>query len=169
MLITTFNYIGDIEMTLAQARSASHSGSCDGDVAELLRVPEIMAQLLKIDKKKLAKELKEYGAWDAKELRDTPMNFTRIVWIAAGNIMDEWRERGGRAMTDEEYVKNNPGGYCPVCNGGDTEGGPVEIDGPTCWSHVECHECGSEWNDLYTLSGIGEMQNAAKGAINEKI
>jgi hypothetical protein len=37
-------------------------------------------------------ELREYGAWDERELSDDDENWRRIVWIAAGNVKDEMRE-----------------------------------------------------------------------------
>jgi hypothetical protein len=36
----------------------------------------------------LAAELKEYGAWDAEQLSDDDENWRRILWIAAGNILE---------------------------------------------------------------------------------
>jgi hypothetical protein len=38
---------------------------------------------------KLRDELREYGAWDVKELADDDANWGRIIWIAANNISDE--------------------------------------------------------------------------------
>ena len=79
----------ELKMTLAQARSVSHPGECDADVEKLIRVPAIARQLVKLDKELLARELKEYGAWDAEELADHAANQRRIVWIAGGNIVEE--------------------------------------------------------------------------------
>ena len=78
----------DIQMTKAQAQSASHPGPCDADVEELIKVPEIRRQLAKLEPAKLAEELKEYGAWDDEELADNEQNKRRIIWIAAGNIAE---------------------------------------------------------------------------------
>jgi len=79
----------EIEMTLKQAQSASHSGSCDNDVNELLQLPKIKRQLAKIPDDKLVKELSEYGAWDETELANRQDNESRIVWIAANDITEE--------------------------------------------------------------------------------
>lgn len=84
----TFNRF-ELQMTKTQAASASHAGQCDDDVRELLKLPDIKRQLKKIDDATLAEELKEYGAWDAEELRDRDANEMRIVWIAACNIREE--------------------------------------------------------------------------------
>lgn len=50
-------------------------------------------QLNKIGPQKIADELQEYGAWDEDELKDHAENRLRIVWIAAGDIMDELYEK----------------------------------------------------------------------------
>lgn len=79
----------ELEMTLAQANGASHQGDCDEDVAALLRHPKIARQLRKIGPDKIREELAEYGAWDDEELADDEANKARIVWIAAGDIVEE--------------------------------------------------------------------------------
>ena len=83
----------EIEMTKAQAESASHMGRCDEDVQALCAHPKIKRQLKKISDEKLIAELKEYGAWDEEELQSREDNEQRIVWIAAGNIMNELYEK----------------------------------------------------------------------------
>ena len=80
-----------LQMTLAQARSASHQGQCDSDVRELSRVPKIARQLARLDPETLRKELSEYGAWDESELADHDQNLQRILWLAAGDIVEEAR------------------------------------------------------------------------------
>lgn len=82
----------EIQMTLEQAHSASHQGQCDKDVLALSRVPEIKAQLDAIDPEVLKSELREYGAWDKDELADHAQNLQRILWLAAGDIIDNARE-----------------------------------------------------------------------------
>lgn len=44
---------------------------------------------LEIDPKKLASELKEYGAWNGTELADHDENIRRIIWIGACNIRED--------------------------------------------------------------------------------
>lgn len=88
-MYASFNYIHEIKMTKKQAAACSHSGSCDAEVLELSQDPSIKRQIAKIDPIQLAKELAEYGAWDAFELANHEQNIQRILWIAAGNIMDE--------------------------------------------------------------------------------
>lgn len=79
----------ELEMTLDQARGASHQGRCDDDVAELVKNPKIRRQLDKIGPAKIRDELRQYGAWDEQELADDDANRLRVVWCAAGNIVDE--------------------------------------------------------------------------------
>lgn len=75
-------------MTLAQAQSATHPGPCDSDVLALSRHRKIRRQLERIDPEALRKELREYGAWDDEELADHEQNLQRILWIAAGDIVE---------------------------------------------------------------------------------
>jgi hypothetical protein len=90
-MFASFNRF-EIEMTRKQAAGASHSGACDDDVAALLLIPRIKRQLAAIPDDTLAAELQEYGAWDEKELESRTDNEARIVWIAAGDIMENVRE-----------------------------------------------------------------------------
>ena len=78
----------ELQMTLEQARSASHQGQCDNDVRDLSKVPAIARQLAKIDPAILRDELREYGAWDENELADHDQNLQRLLWLAAGDIVD---------------------------------------------------------------------------------
>jgi len=87
-MFATFNRF-EIKMTKAQAESASHSGDCDLDVKALLCNSLIKRQLAEISAESIAAELKEYGAWDETELKDIKQNEARIIWIAAGNIVEE--------------------------------------------------------------------------------
>lgn len=99
-----------LSMTLEQAESASHSGQCDADVADLAKLPEIAAQLDKLDSALLVNELKEYGAWSAEQLADHEQNLHRIVWLAAGDISEnhgcDCGENGD--MLRNEYRYFNP-------------------------------------------------------------
>jgi hypothetical protein len=91
-MLALFNRF-ELEMTRAQAESASHPGQCDDDVAALVKHPKIARQLRKLDRDKLRAELKEYGAWDDEQLADDAQNLQRIVWIAAGNIVEELAQK----------------------------------------------------------------------------
>ena len=85
--IASFNRF-EIEMTEAQARSASHQGRCDEDVAVLCVDHGIAQQLSAIGPDKIRDELREYGAWSEDELADDEENQDRIVWCAACDIRE---------------------------------------------------------------------------------
>jgi len=79
----------ELQMTMEQAESVSHSGECDDDVKELSRVPAIAEQLSKIESAVLSAELKEYGTWDEEERADHDQNLQRLLWIAGGEIAEQ--------------------------------------------------------------------------------
>lgn len=81
----------ELQLTLEQARSASHQGRCDENVAALAQVPEVAAQLAAFDPDALRRELEGYGAWDEAELADHAQNLQRVLWLAAGDIVEETR------------------------------------------------------------------------------
>lgn len=77
----------EIEMTLEQARSMSHSGDCEPDVLDAIK--NGLGKQLKGKEDDVRRELSEYGSWDDEELCDDEMNLVRILWIAANNIVEE--------------------------------------------------------------------------------
>jgi hypothetical protein len=79
------NYGIEIQLTMSQAQSMSHSGSCDADVASFRQVPSIWKQLDAIGPDDLRRELREYG-FDA--LSDHDDNLDRILWLAACDIRE---------------------------------------------------------------------------------
>ncbi len=83
----------EIQMSLDEAKSASHQGQCDEDVQALSRVPHIAAQLADIDPALLASELREYGAWDETQLADHDQNIQRLLWSLAGDIVENENSR----------------------------------------------------------------------------
>jgi len=85
-----------ITMTKKQAEACSHPGPCDDDVAALVATPAMGRQLRRIPDVDLVAELREYGAWNGAELADRAANERRIVWIAAGNILEEHYESEGQ-------------------------------------------------------------------------
>lgn len=107
MHYTSGTYCIPLELTIDQARSASHQGQCDADVEALARVPAIAAQLEAVDPAKLANELREYGAWNDDDLADHTQNLRRFLWLAAGDIVDEatqWKD-AIRKHAKEHYAE----------------------------------------------------------------
>ena len=82
----------ELEISIDDARSGSHQGSCDDDIEALLRVPYIREQFAKIEPGLLSRELAEWGAWDAEELLDDDQNRARLLWLACGDIVDNFRD-----------------------------------------------------------------------------
>lgn len=93
----TFNYF-EIELPEDVVRVCNHSGPCDADVENSRMLPEVTAELNKLDPEKLKNELREYGAWDAEELSNHDENLNRILWIAAGDVQDN----------NEEWLQDHP-------------------------------------------------------------
>lgn len=77
----------EIQMTMEQAESVSHSGACDDDVRELRKVPSIAEQLEAIDSDVLRSELREYG-FEPESLADHDGNLSLILWLAGCNIRE---------------------------------------------------------------------------------
>ncbi len=57
------------------------------------------------------------------------------------------------AKQKADYLKLY-GCRCPVCKSADISAGQIEVDGPSAWSDVKCEQCGSQWQDVYTLTDI---------------
>ena len=81
---------GRIELNIPQGLESVgyHSGACDSDIAELMELDSIKAQLSAIVPQVLSDELKEFGAWDDSELAHHRDNLARILWIACGDLVD---------------------------------------------------------------------------------
>jgi hypothetical protein len=80
-----------IEMTKAQAVSASHPGPCDKEVDHLLTLPKIKQQLKRIPDEFLADVLHDYGIWEDKTIENKEQRMEAeqyIIWIAAGDIAE---------------------------------------------------------------------------------
>lgn len=77
-----------LQITKAQAASASHMWQCDADVLALSKVPRIARQLAKIRPDVLSAELFGYGAWEMEDLEDHATNLQRLLWLACGDITE---------------------------------------------------------------------------------
>jgi hypothetical protein len=84
MYWATFNRF-EFQMPREAVLACHHIGECGPEVEYW----EPRIDLSKIKPKLIRDELKEYGSWDASELKDDEANRQRIIWIAAGNIQDE--------------------------------------------------------------------------------
>ncbi len=92
-----FNYIGSIELPEYVVALCSHQGDCEKDIIDCMGIDEVRVELDSIDKRDLATELAEYGAWDDDELKDHDENLKRILWIASNNISEDIHNSAGSA------------------------------------------------------------------------
>jgi hypothetical protein len=79
----------ELQITLAQALECSRPGDNERAVLRLRQEPKIRRQLDKLEPKRVADCLREYGAWDEEELADHDQNLTRILWLACHDITEE--------------------------------------------------------------------------------
>ena len=82
------NYGNDIAITRADAINCSRSGDNSSAILDLLKKPYIKKQVETLNPEQLAKELKDYGAWDSEELKNHNENIIRWLWISCGDIVD---------------------------------------------------------------------------------
>ena len=73
---------------------------------------------------------------------------------------EEWRDLFPKHEADEfltaqqklDYMTAG-GNKCPFCGSKNIEGkGETESDADWHTNEIECHDCGGEWNDVYTLT-----------------
>tara|TARA_Y100000034_G_scaffold127663_1_gene180914 strand:- start:1019 stop:1420 length:402 start_codon:yes stop_codon:yes gene_type:complete len=66
------------------------------------------------------------------------------------------------ALTEQEKKEYMDyfGGQCPKseCKSKDIHGGHIEMDGSTAWAVVRCDTCGYKWKDVFTLSGVEDIE-----------
>lgn len=82
------NYGNDLKLTRQDAMNCSVSGDNEPSVKIVMDKPYVKSQLQNLDKEKLKRELKEYGAWDDNQLNDHSENLMRWVWISASDISE---------------------------------------------------------------------------------
>ena len=82
------NYGNDLRITRKDAENCSRSGNMESNVLDLMQKRYIKNQLPSLNPESLAKELKEYGAWDESELSNHEENLKRWVWISCCDISE---------------------------------------------------------------------------------
>ncbi len=79
----------ELWLTRTDARSASHPGQCDADVAALSLKPYVAKQLAAISETDAARTVAEmFGDATPEELADHSQNLQRVLWLAAGDIAE---------------------------------------------------------------------------------
>jgi len=56
----------------------------------------------------------------------------------------------------KEYIGSNH--KCPYCHSTNISGWRIETDDGEAYQPITCNECEKSWNDLYTLTGIEEIE-----------
>jgi hypothetical protein len=86
----------ELVMKLGDAKACCHSGNCDDDCEIVRKERYIRKQLNKISNAQLEAAIREYGV-DFEEYlgKEIPRNVLEIyiVWLAAGDIMDDVYDR----------------------------------------------------------------------------
>ncbi len=57
----------------------------------------------------------------------------------------------------KEYI-NAGGTFCINCGSGNISAGRIESEGREAWGQVVCHDCGSQWNDIFRLIGVDDIR-----------
>ena len=57
----------------------------------------------------------------------------------------------------KEYIKGG-GESCPYCGSDGLRGGSWDSDNGYCNQSISCLSCKKDWDDVYTLTGIYEME-----------
>jgi hypothetical protein len=79
-----------IELTENDAGYMFHQGDCYNSVKDVLETElYISKQFENITNETLIKCLLGYGAWEESELLDKTENIIKILWLAAGDIVEE--------------------------------------------------------------------------------
>ena len=83
-------------MTAEDARMCNHQGSCDDDCEVARNIPYIRSQLRKLSCKRMEAAVREYGVeFEEYKGRKVPREVLElyVVWLAAGDICENMRER----------------------------------------------------------------------------
>lgn len=64
--------------------------------------------------------------------------------------------------TNSKAYALHGGNHCPHCNSTNIESGPLEADGDSASADVTCHDCKSEWTDVYTLTAYADLSTPKK-------
>jgi hypothetical protein len=86
-------------MKYGDAKQCSHMGRCDDDCEAMNSVPYIRKQLDNLTNAQMEAAIREYGVeFEEHEGREVPRETLElyIVWLAAGDIVDDVYERENR-------------------------------------------------------------------------
>lgn len=79
-------------LTLSDVASVPRQGDAEQAVTYLASLPYIRRQFEALGAGWARDYLREYGAWDAKELDDTETNRQRVLWLGCLRVQEEMHE-----------------------------------------------------------------------------
>ena len=79
----------EFPLRLEIAQMCSHQGDCGPDIEQAMAMPEVRKELSRLSPSLVRAELWDYGAWEDEELQNHELNLARILWLGAGNIVEE--------------------------------------------------------------------------------
>lgn len=59
---------------------------------------------------------------------------------------------------DKAELKSNEQGHCPHCNGRNIDYGSLELDAEMAYYPCTCEDCGTEFNEWYSLTFVSHNQ-----------
>lgn len=83
--------MGRFSLELTGEQAYMDAGAQDENIAALRRVPAIAEQLDALDPAEVRESLKEAGAWSEDELADHEDNLLRVLFLACGELAEEFR------------------------------------------------------------------------------
>jgi len=89
----------ELMMKYGDAKACCHPGPCDYDCEGVMQLPYMRQQLDQLTNKQIEVAVREYGVqFEEYEGREVPRNILELylVWLAAGDIVDEVYERENR-------------------------------------------------------------------------
>jgi hypothetical protein len=69
------------------------------------------------------------------------------------------RDEMGLTPEQRRRYFEKDGKYCPFCEDGAVEAGPIHNDEPL-WSEVRCLECGRSWKDIYGVVDLAKPEES---------
>jgi hypothetical protein len=81
----------------------------------------------------------------------------------AARVAARTRQAGshGWRVDEKKYIRQG-GTRCPFCGSDEIEGSSVEVDGGSAWQEVACNNCDSQWQDVYLLREINDLQDGGR-------
>jgi len=60
-------------------------------------------------------------------------------------------------MPSDRYIGFHDAAVCPLCRSPEISSENVDADGSCGCANVYCHKCGSQWTDIWVVTGYGNF------------